>query len=152
MLRMRGCDMAAGLIAGTEPLCAYVVFTDETTVRWLRFLRPGFRHCFVMVGDGEKWVSIDPLLSRIQIMIHDAPAIIDIIKYLRESDHVVVSVNLSLADCSLYQPALLHCVSVVKRIIGVRSYRVQTPWQLYKFLEARRLSKIEKGEVDVGSK
>lgn len=53
----------------------WVVFTGKTDIAWLRFLKPGFRHCYALINDGQKWMSIDPLSSYtdIQIYHHIAP-------------------------------------------------------------------------------
>ena len=45
---------------------ALVVFSGGTGVAWLRWLRPGFRHCFVAVDDGIEWLTVDPLLHRLE--------------------------------------------------------------------------------------
>ena len=46
------------------PEKAWVVFSGKSDWPWLKFLRPGFRHCFVIVHDGARWLSLDPLSPR----------------------------------------------------------------------------------------
>ncbi|MFO1112553.1 MAG: hypothetical protein U1E35_01295 [Rhodospirillales bacterium] len=51
----------AGSEAGSEAGTALVVFADDCSLRRLRLLRRGFRHCFVAVRSGAGWVICDPL-------------------------------------------------------------------------------------------
>ena len=52
----------SGLLSNiAEGQNAWVVFSGQTEISWLKFLRPGFRHCYVLINDGERWTSIDPL-------------------------------------------------------------------------------------------
>ena len=44
-----------------------VVFVDHAECRWLRVLRAGFRHCFVVIRDRSVWLACDPLKDRIEL-------------------------------------------------------------------------------------
>jgi hypothetical protein len=58
---------------------AWVVFTGQTDMYWLRFFKPGFRHCFVLLHDGTHWLSVDPLSNYMDIAIHNhLPASFDL--------------------------------------------------------------------------
>ena len=46
---------------------AVVVFEDRADSIPLRLLRPGFRHCFCLVGAGSAWTVCDPLKTRIEL-------------------------------------------------------------------------------------
>ncbi len=62
---------------------AWVVFTGQTDRPWLRFLRPGFRHCFVLLNDGRQWMSFDPMLNHIEVKIqHSVNADFDLPNWL----------------------------------------------------------------------
>ena len=41
----------------------YVVFQDETSLWWLRLLKPGFRHCYVLypLAGGGSFLELNPL-------------------------------------------------------------------------------------------
>ena len=36
----------------------WVVFSGYTDLRWLKFLKSGFRHCFVLLHDGKRWICL----------------------------------------------------------------------------------------------
>ncbi len=38
----------------------WVIFTNESRIPWLRWLRPGFRHCFALLNDGHHWLPQAP--------------------------------------------------------------------------------------------
>ena len=46
---------------------ALVVFEDRADSWHLRLLRPGFRHCFCVIGIDGLWVICDPLKARIEL-------------------------------------------------------------------------------------
>ena len=52
---MREC----GIVNSVEKF--YVGFSGETTVRILRLLKPGFRHCFLFFGDENYTFVVDPI-------------------------------------------------------------------------------------------
>lgn len=49
---------------------AWVVFSGETDIKWLKILKSGYRHCFVLINDGQRWMSIDPLSPYTDIQIY----------------------------------------------------------------------------------
>jgi|GEM_PF-6193482 len=115
---------------------AWVVFSGETTLWWLRlFLRRGYRHCFVIVGQ----TVINPIGNRIEIFgIDSAEAFVRLCIRKQMScakvgvrDDLPGGVNLS----------MISCVEVARRIIGLRA-RVWTPYGLYK-----RLCKLNREEL-----
>lgn len=117
---------------------AWVVFTGETDWPWLRWLRAGFRHCFIIVNDGERWLSLDPLLNHTELQIyHHLPADFDLPEWLRSRGLRVMP---ALVDRRNRRPApmmLFTCVEAVKRVIGLHSRMILTPWQLYRHLEKK---------------
>ena len=50
---------------------ALVVFSDTTDLWWLKFLKSGFRHCFVIIKfsdlERDRWVALDPMLHHWQM-------------------------------------------------------------------------------------
>lgn len=105
---------------------AIVIFTDSDW--WpLRWLRPGYRHCavgfvvdgrFVLIDYLSHWCRVD------EVGLRDcgrAPA------------------RLVAVDVAGSAPAhrALTCVGVVKRLLGIRAWWVQTPRQLSRYLDAR---------------
>lgn len=113
---------------------AWVVFSGQTDVPWLRVLRPGFRHCFVLLHDGSDWLSVDPMLHYTDVQIHRAPPGFDLPRWLESRGQIVVSATI---HRGLLRPApwsLFSCVEAVKRVLGLRAPLVFTPWQLYRHL------------------
>ena len=46
---------------------ALVVFSGRAEMLWQRLLRPGFRHCSLILDDGDDWLLVEPLASYLQI-------------------------------------------------------------------------------------
>jgi hypothetical protein len=61
---------AGGRATGAPVL---VVFVDDTACPWLRLLRRGFRHCFVLLHAGPQWLACEPLKDRIELDLLDLP-------------------------------------------------------------------------------
>jgi hypothetical protein len=119
------------------PRLALVVFVDHADSLWLRALRPGFRHCFVALHDRGLWLTCDPLKDRIQASILPVSARFDLPSFYARQGHTVLlgttNPNLPRQPFTL---APLTCVSVAKRLLGVRAPWVATPWQLCRLLRS----------------
>ncbi len=115
---------------------AWVVFSGQTEISWLRFLKPGFRHCYVLLNDGERWTSIDPLSHVTEVSVHHhVPADFDLPGWLQSRGNRVVKAPVR-RDIKKAAPFMLFtCVEAVKRVIGVHSRSIVTPWQLYRHLK-----------------
>lgn len=125
----------ADTIAPRQPQAAWVVFTDETSVWWLRGLRRGFRHCFVILHDGVNWLSIDPLLTRLCVMNHPCGDNLHLPNYLKAKGYTVIPAQIHTSLPRVMRPDLFTCVSVARRVLGLQAPGVWTPWQLYRFLQ-----------------
>ena len=76
------------------PRTALIIFVGETEIPWLRFLKPGFRHCFAVIHDTENWIIYDPLAHQTVISAFpDAPAG-DLIDWYCRLGHVVVATEI----------------------------------------------------------
>ena len=121
---------------GNSPVAApaLVVFDDDTTLKWLRPLGAGFRHCFVAVCSGAGWVICDPLSNRTDLaFVADASAA-DLARWY--CGHGLRVVETRIAPPSR-RPAPVRpytCVETVKRVLGIEARWVLTPWQLYRRL------------------
>jgi hypothetical protein len=116
-------------IGGTR---AWVVFTGKTDIRWLKWLKRGYRHCYVLLNDGVRWVSIDPAASQTQIIVyHHLSPDFDLPHWLREEGVSVVACRVKPQAVKRTRFALLTCVETVKRILGIHRFGLITPWQLY---------------------
>ena len=112
----------------------WVAFTDETRLWWLKWLRPGFRHCFALINDGEHWMALEPLSSCLEVAVLPPPPDFNLPDWLRGQGHHVVEATLHRKLFSLPPLAIFNCVEVVKRLLGVRTWRIITPHDLYRHL------------------
>lgn len=115
----------------------YVVFTGKTDLRWLKVLKPGFRHCFAIINDGYHWVSVDPMAHATDILVHHVPAGFDFPLYLRRRGFRVVKAAVQRIKRQA-PPGIFTCVEAVKRIAGIQARHIITPWQLYRYLKTTK--------------
>lgn len=114
---------------------ALVVFVDHTHCRWLGWLKRGFRHCFVVVQHEACWVVCDSLKSHMELALLELPESFDLAGfYTDQGHHVLVGHTASNGCHHPFSLAPLTCVTVAKRLLGVRDPRVHTPWQLFAHL------------------
>ncbi len=112
---------------------AWVVFSGQTELPWVKLLKPGFRHCYIVIHDGAHWVSLDPLASHAELTVHNLPAEFDLPAWLAEQGHRIIPANIERVKC-IAPWAIMNCVEVVKRMLGIHKRMLVTPWQLYNHL------------------
>lgn len=112
----------------------YVVFTDQTDIRVLRFLRRGFRHCYVLFCFDGLWICVDPLLHKTEVMRLDLPENFTLQQWLEQQGDRVVRVTKTEPEPRILFPMPISCVESIKRILGLQRAAIITPWQLYKYL------------------
>ncbi len=124
-------------MSARPPQQALVVFVGHAECRWLGCLRAGFRHCFVTLRDGGSWLACDPLKDRIELSVLAVTGDFALADFYARRGHTVLR-GLTRPDLTRrsFGVAPLTCVTVVKRLLGVRSPWVLTPWQLYRYLRA----------------
>ena len=128
--------------ASQEPIApsVLVVFADHTGCPWLRPLRRGFRHCFVVLHAGSVWLACDPLKDRIELDALELPIEFDLAGFYRAQGHRVLLGQRPLPrKRRRFALAPLTCVTVVKRLLGIEAPWVWTPWQLYAHLSGPEL-------------
>lgn len=114
----------------------WVVFSDQTDIRWLKILKRGYRHCFVLIHDGMRWITLDPLSHRMEVVAHDTPHDFDLPSWLSGQGFVVVRSRINEDDRPTPAPLMpFTCVEAVKRFLGIRSRFIITPWQLCEYLQ-----------------
>lgn len=112
---------------------AWVVFSGESDLPWLRILRPGFRHCYVLLNDGHHWISFEPMSNYTDINVHELPAAFDWPLWLHDQGFKVIKSQIH--RTRKQAPWMPYtCVEAVKRVIGLHARFILTPWQLYKHL------------------
>ena len=120
------------------PQLALVVFVAHAECRWLRGLRPGFRHCFVALRDGATWLCCDPLKDRIELSVLPVPPWFDLAVFYGKGGHtVLLGTTRPNVPRRPFAIAPLTCVTIAKRLLGVHAPWVLTPWQLCRLLQGR---------------
>lgn len=119
-----------------QPVSAFVVFSDDTNLFWLRFLQKGFRHCALIIAkEGGSWVVVDPLSHHLVIDEVAAPSgHDDLPAQLRKNGHTLVAVTLTEPPRKLAPLMPFTCVEIIKRLVGIHSWKIVTPYQLYRHL------------------
>jgi len=133
---MRFSDDMPGFFLGEEPASDHsevlVVFVGQTECRHLRWLKQGFRHCFIALRRGDRWLVCDSLKNQIEFSLIDLPSNFDLGEFYRNRGYtVVVGQGLDQEQPRPFIPEILTCVTIAKRIIGIRSFWTFTPWQLF---------------------
>ena len=114
---------------------AMIIFVDHTECRWLQPLRRGFRHCFVALQHSSAWLVCDSLKSHMELTLLNPPSSFDLATYYASQGHRVLVGRIgSPQPRSAVAFAPLTCVSVAKRLLGIRAASVWTPWQLFSHL------------------
>lgn len=122
------------------PQRAWVVFSGESELRWLRWLKPGFRHCFILLNDGQCWVSYDPMAHKTEILVHHMPGFFNLPDWLEKRGHKVMAAKPENVPQKTAPLGFFSCVEAVKRVLGIHNILIITPWQLYRYLERREQS------------
>lgn len=118
---------------------AVVVFREDSRLPKLRRLKPGFRHCHAYLRLPQGWIGVDPLSHQLVLQAFpDWPWQADPAAHLRRLGHCAITVPVLAAPLRLAPPLPFSCVETVKRLIGLQSWTVRTPWELY--LELRKIS------------
>lgn len=117
-----------------DPVRALVVFANDASLPWLRILRPGFRHCYLLLERDNRWIAYNPLSHCTDIRLwpgYDAPYLAAALA--REGNTVVLTkTRQAPLKCAPWRP--YSCVEAVKRGLGLHEGWVLTPWQLFRHL------------------
>ncbi|MBR4926733.1 MAG: hypothetical protein IKY98_00230 [Alphaproteobacteria bacterium] len=110
---------------------ALVGFGGTPRFWWMHFLKKGFYHCFVALGNGFEWILIDSLS-------HFTDAIVlknvNIEAVLTQKGYRLIRTTPDIPPYSRAQLMPFTCVETVKRFLGIKNRYILTPYQLYNFL------------------
>ena len=115
----------------------YVVFCGSDSTHWLiRNCRKGFQHAYAVRLDcsGYYWMIVQPNVSHIDIEmkpVKDYPTVESLMYNESTIIPVTAKIDISKVNSTL---GINSCVDVVKRLLGIKSYFVHSPYQLYKYL------------------
>lgn len=125
------------------------MFEDRASVPFLRWLRPGFRHCFCLVRRPVGWIVCDPLKSSLTLEVIACYQETDLLDHYSRLQMTALAGNAVEPPLGFGLLRPLTCVEVVKRVLGLRAPGVWTPYQLYRALH--RLGFVEStGSCEVG--
>ena len=114
----------------------HIVFKPTTLKHWVfRWLEPYFQHCYAVKESpgGQFWIIVDSKSCYMDVRIEskrDYPTIRSLCP-----DSVILSIKAIIdPDAYRYTLCVFNCVEVCKSVLGIRSFWVFTPYQLYKRL------------------
>ena len=120
---------------------ALVVFGGQADLAWLKLLKHGFRHCFVVVeggqGAGAPWVICNPLSHCTEITLVAGTSAAAIAGHYRAHGYGVVETRIARPARRPAPWRPYTCVEAVKRVLGLTTRPIFTPWQLHQFLVQR---------------
>ena len=120
-----------------------VCFGGRKTYWWTRFLKKGFYHCFLVMGDGKRWILIDPVRSRTDLVIFKGNRGFELLK---ERGYNTLELPDFMIDSTPKEEGHIFipftCVETVKHFLGINSWLIITPYQLYKYLIKRKIDEI----------
>ncbi len=137
---------APAIVDGAAGRPAVVVFCGRTELPWLRLLKPGFRHCFIIVDGGGAWVSLNPMSHRTEVaVLAHGPGLgpggawtsEGLVRWFQSQGFRAVACRTcrtSRTDAAPRKAAPwlpYTCVEAVKRVLGLRRRLILTPWRLY---------------------
>lgn len=128
----------AALSPAGIPLKAWAVFSGRTDLAWLRMLKPGFRHCFLVLQDGRHWLTLDPLATYTELAVQPLPAAFDLPGWYRAQGLTVVAAPIVRGHRRPAPLAVFSCVEALKRALGIHDRWLITPFQLYRHLRRRQ--------------
>lgn len=113
---------------------SYIFFTyTSRNYWWVRFLRTGFSHCYLLIKQDVGYVCLDMSIYSMEVNYY--PSIRQFKKTLDKT--TVVIKNYTDVNLSLTMPFLrpFTCVEMVKRVLGIKRWTIFTPYQLYRYLK-----------------
>lgn len=114
---------------------AYVVFVDNVSLWWLKILKEGFRHCYMLmkIRGSNDWLELNPYSNQLKIKVYKFSDSFDYIYELKKDKKLrICGVKIKNAPLKCAPLSFFTCVEMVKRVLGIHSFGVITPYQLYK--------------------
>ena len=121
---------------------ALVVFSGQSDQIWLRILRKGFRHCFLVLGSPGGWLYLNPMAHQTQIQVLAVPPHFKLAEWYRNQGLTVVE-TIPIQPPRRAAPwRPFTCVEAVKRVLGLTSAKILTPWDLYQHLTINGINSL----------
>ena len=120
---------------GYRPNIAYVAFGGNATHWWTKFLKKGFYHCLLILGNGSNWHIIDPVMHFTDFIIVQTNRIEEI---FQEKGYKIIKTKPQVPSKVKFSLRPYTCVETVKRFLGIQAPLIWTPYQLFGFLLNKR--------------
>ena len=111
---------------------ALVVFSETDAHIFAKYLRPGFKHCFVVVKSEGYFIRLDYMAGKPALDVV-CGSDYDLAGFYRREGLYVVETSRRVRS-SFWPLATANCVGLVKTVLGLRAPFVITPYQLYRKL------------------
>ncbi len=108
----------------------YIAFSDAPQKPYLKPLKSGFRHCLYIEQIGENFILFDPLSSHSELLVTQSSPIRTLVK----QKFTIIKAKKNKQIKSKLTFDLLTCVGQIKRLLGIQNFKIQTPYQLYRYL------------------
>lgn len=126
--------MAQHKDTSSAPQTALVVFSGNSDLPYLKLLKPGFRHCFIILQQGDLWITCNALSHYTRLEAFTGLSVDEVTAGLQHLHHTVLQTSTQIPPAQLAPIGIYSCVEAVKRILGLQIWYVVTPWQLYNYL------------------
>ena len=123
------------LSVGYRPAFAYVAFGGLPTHWWTYFLKKGFYHCLLIIGNGREWCIIDPVIHFTDLIIVKT---LHIEQFFIEKGYRLVRTTPQIPHKIKFHLRPMTCVETVKKFLGIESPYLWTPYQLFRFLMQKK--------------
>ena len=118
----------------TRPKDAWVIFSGDTDISWLKILKPGFRHCFILTQDNQHWLALDSLSHYLEMAILPVAVDFHLPQWFASQNHHIAKATINRSINRPAPLAMMSCVEIAKRYLGIHNRFIVTPWQLYHHL------------------
>lgn len=119
---------------------------------WTRFLKDHFHHVIIIADCDDFWLVVDPTTSHIDILRYYKAEFATIGDIL-DRPHVQVEVEPDIDRHNItFSLSLNTCVDTAKRLMGIKSARIITPYQLYRGLTYGHKSKRFNGPTVINER
>ncbi len=118
-----------------------VIFSGISSLWYLKFLKNGFKHCFVIIEDGDGSLLLDSLSVGVNLCRINCD-IDEVRNWYEDNDFRVLEVKNSDERESVgLMLGIFTCVEMVKHVIRLRKASVLTPYQLYRYMINKEIGK-----------
>jgi hypothetical protein len=124
-----------------------IAYTDRTQFRSLRFLKRGFRHCLTLRQVGDWWILIDGLSNQVALSVMDVRGLAAYLRLLCRHGFRVQTAWTNPSPPKRYTLMPGTCVEIAKRVMGIVSWRIWTPHQLFLHIKRNILTTYDRDAI-----